>query len=233
MTGVAAVVAAAGAGSRLGDAHGTTPKALVEVHGRTLVELALEGLSAVGRLDPIVVVHTPGHEVAFRRAVGDGVLLVPGGRTRSDSVRAGVATLDPVPDLVAIHDAARPLVPPGVVDRTLRAVHGDVVAAAPGVPVADTLKEVADGEDVRATVDRSGLWTAHTPQVVRGDVLATVLEWADGRDATDDLGLVEQAVAAGVVRGRIRLVRGDPRDLKVTYPEDLVLAAAIVRGTRP
>lgn len=229
----AAVVVAAGRGTRLGGAH-ATPKALVEVDGTTLLGLALQGLRAVGRFDPIVVVHAAGHEDAFRAVAGDGARLIPGGDTRSDSVRAGVGALGgPLPELVAVHDAARPLVPPGVVDRTLDAIDADVVAAAPGLPVPDTLKDVGEDGEVRRTVVREGLWAVHTPQVIRGDVLEAVLAWAGDRHATDDLGLVEQALAAGVVQGRVRLVRGDPRDLKVTYPEDLALAAAIVNGTRP
>lgn len=233
MTTAAAVVVAAGEGARLGDAHATTPKALVELAGRTLLELALEGLRAVGRFDRFVVVHAPRHEQAFRAVVGDRASLVPGGATRSDSVRAGVGALgDVLPDLVAIHDAARALVPPAVVERTLSAVEGDVVAAAPGLPVADTLKDAAEDGEVRGTVDRTGLWAVHTPQVIRGEVLSAVLAWAPQRRATDDLGLVEDALAAGIVDGRVRLVRGDPRDLKVTYPEDLALAAAVVEGMR-
>lgn len=226
----AAVVVAAGQGTRLGDRAGDVPKALVEVDGRTLLDLALTTIRAVGRFAPVVVVHPPAHREPFARVAGDDVRLVPGGERRSDSVRAGVGALDGPPDRVAIHDAARALVPPGVVARTLDAVDGDVIAAAPGLPVADTLKAVGDDGTVRRTVDRRGLWAVHTPQVVRGDVLATVLDWAGDRHATDDLGLVEDALDAGVVEGGIRLVRGDPRDLKITWPEDLAVAAMLVRG---
>lgn len=229
----AAVVVAAGEGTRLGDRSGDVPKALVEVDGRTLLDLALTTILAVGRFDPVVVVHPPGLRDSFARIAGEDVRLVPGGARRSDSVRAGVAALDDRPDRVAIHDAARALVPPGVVARTLDEVAGDVIAAAPGLPVADTLKAVDDDGTVRRTVDRHGLWTAHTPQVVRGDVLAAVLAWAGDRHATDDLGLVEDAVHAGVVEGGIRLVPGDPRDLKITWPGDLVVAAMLVRGAGP
>lgn len=228
----AAVVVAAGQGTRLGAHAGDVPKALVEVEGRTLLALAIEGLHAVGRFDEIVVVHTPGHDDAFAAAAGSEVRLVPGGERRSDSVRAGVGALDDAPsDLVAIHDAARPLVPPAVVARTLDAVEGDVVAAAPGAPVADTLKAVDGDGWVRRTVDRGGLWAVHTPQVIRGDVLAAVLDLDGDRHATDDLGLVEGAIAAGVITGRVRLVRGDPRDLKITWPEDLAVASLLVRST--
>lgn len=229
----AAVVVAAGAGTRLGDRARDIPKALVEVDGRTLLDLALATIRAVGRFDPVVVVHPPGLREAFADVAGDDVRFVPGGARRSDSVRAGVAALGGRPDRVAVHDAARALVPPAVVARTLDAVDGDVIAAAPGLPVADTLKAVADDGVVRRTVDRRGLWAVHTPQVIRGDVFATVLDWGGERHATDDLALVEDALDAGVVDGDIRLVRGDPRDLKITWPEDLLLAAMLVRGAGP
>lgn len=229
----AAVVVAAGGGTRLADRARDVPKALVEVDGRTLLDLALTTIRAVGRFDPVVVVHPPGLREAFADVAGDGVRFAPGGARRSDSVRAGVDALAGRPDRVAVHDAARALVPPAVVTRTLDAVEGDVIAAAPGLPVADTLKAVGDDGVVRHTVDRRGLWAVHTPQVIRGDVLATVLDWAGDRHATDDLGLVEDALAAGVVDGDIRLVRGDPRDLKITWPEDLLLAALLVRGAGP
>lgn len=229
----AAVVVAAGEGTRLGDRGRDVPKALVEVHGRTLLDLALTTIRAVGRFDTVVVVHPPGRSDAFADVAGDDVRLVPGGARRTDSVRAGVDALGRRPDRVAVHDAARALVPPAVVARTLDAVDGDVIAAAPGLPVADTLKAAGDDGVVRRTVDRRGLWAVHTPQVIRGDVFATVLDWAGDRHATDDLGLVEDALDAGVVEGDIRLVRGDPRDLKITWPEDLLVAAMLVRGAGP
>lgn len=228
----AAVVVAAGEGTRLGARAGDLPKALIEIDGRTLLDLAVTAVVAVGRFDPVVVVHPPGSRARFADIVGEDVRLVPGGERRSDSVRAGVGALGGPPDRVAIHDAARALVPPAVVARTLDAVEGEVIAAGPGLPVADTLKTVDEDGTVRGTVDRRGLWAVHTPQVVRGEVLSTVLDWAAGRHATDDLGLVEEAIEAGVVEGIVRLVRGDPRDLKVTWPEDLVVAELLVRGAR-
>lgn len=230
---VSAVIVAAGRGSRLGDFGAVPPKALIEVDGRTLLELSLTTLRAVPAISELVVVHPPGEEDAFRRVVGEHLTLVSGGETRSSSVRVGVGALRSSAEAVAIHDAARPLVPPAVVTRVLDAVAGRVIAAAPGLPVADTLKRVRPDGDVLGTVGRGGLWAVHTPQVIRRDVLDATLEWAGGRDTTDDLALVEEARAAGVVLGRVVLVRGDPRDLKITFPEDLALAAAIVRGSRP
>ncbi|MFN2557590.1 MAG: 2-C-methyl-D-erythritol 4-phosphate cytidylyltransferase [Nitriliruptorales bacterium] len=230
---VAAVIVAAGHGSRLGEVGALRPKALLEVDGRTLLELALTTMRAVHAVTEFVVVHPPGREDSFREVVGDQVRLVRGGPTRAASVRAGVGAVGSSAEAVAIHDAARPLVPPVVMARVIDALAGKVIAAAPGLPVADTLKRVRPDGDVLGTVGRGGLWAVHTPQVVRRDVLEATLEWADGRDTTDDLALVEEARAAGAVLGRIVLVRGDPRDLKITFPEDLALVATIVRGSRP
>ncbi len=224
----AAVVVAAGRGDRLGAAAGDRPKALVEIAGRPMLELALVGISAPEEVGELVVVHPPGFHNAFAAVVGDGVRLVEGGATRAASVRAGIAAVTSRPAAVAIHDAARPLVPPAVVRRAITAVAGDVIAAAPGLPLADTLKEVGDDGRVLRTAERRGLWAVHTPQVVRADVAATVLASDVGGDPTDDLTLVEAAVAEGRVAGRVVLVRGDPRDLKITWPEDLHVAAALV-----
>lgn len=224
MSRVVAVVAAAGRGERLGAGGDARGKALVEIDGEPMVRLAVARLRAAG-VGAVVVVHPAGEERAFARAVGGEVRLVAGGATRTDSVRAGFAATPGTGDLVAVHDAARPLVAPEVIRRTIAAVRGDVVAAAPGLPVADTLKRVDDGTVVE-TVDRTGLWAVQTPQVVRRDVFADVLDHADGT-ATDDLGLVERGVADGVVTGRIVVVRGDRRGTKITGPEDLALARAL------
>lgn len=217
----AIVVVAAGLGTRLGSA---APKALVEVGGRSLLDHALERVTAVGA-DEVVVVHTPGEEASFRAVVAGRAGLVVGGATRSASVRAGVAVLGDH-DVVAVHDAARAFTPPEVMRAALDAVRGEVVAAAPGLPVADTLKDV-EGDRVVATVDRSRLWAVQTPQVFARVTWDAVTAWAGDREATDDLALVEQAIEAGAVSGEVRLVAGSRLALKVTWPEDLVLAAAL------
>ncbi|MDQ3932547.1 MAG: 2-C-methyl-D-erythritol 4-phosphate cytidylyltransferase, partial [Actinomycetota bacterium] len=109
---VSAVIVAAGRGRRLGQFGSDSPKALLEVDGRSLLELSLTALRAVPAVDELVVVHPPGKADAFRRVVGEQVTLVPGGATRAASVRAGVGAVAASADAVAIHDAARPLVPP-------------------------------------------------------------------------------------------------------------------------
>jgi 2-C-methyl-D-erythritol 4-phosphate cytidylyltransferase len=231
---VGVVVVAAGRGERLGDRG---PKALVALAGEPLLVHTLRALGAAG-LPPAVVVHTPGEEAAFAAAV-DGfrvAALVPGGATRTASVRAGVAALDGTVTAVAVHDAARPLVPPAVIERAVAAVADGALAAAPAVAIPDTLKRV-DGQlaethptPVRATVDRSELVGVQTPQVFPRHVLERALQ--EGAGATDDLALVERLVAAGELDGQVVVVQGSARGLKVTYPDDLLVAEAMLGGTR-
>lgn len=231
MRPAAAVLVAAGAGERLGPSTGGRPKAFVQAGGRSLLEHALERLESIASLQRIVVVHPPGESEAARCLGGRHHAYVPGGATRVDSVRAGVGALSSEDDveLVAIHDAARPLVPVTVIEAVLAAVTGDVIAAAPGLPVADTLKRVVDG-DVTATVDRSGLWMVQTPQVVRREILEIVLAEVNATP-TDDLGMVERALRAGTVTGRIAIIDGDPLAMKVTRPTDLAMIDLIARAT--
>lgn len=222
MTVVGAVVVAAGRGERFG---GDRPKALIEVIGRPLVAHAVAGLRAAG-IRHLVVVHTPDHREAFAGAVDDEVVLVPGGSDRSASVRAGLAALHLDVDVVAVHDAARAFVPPSVVRAAVSAVGPGVLAAAPAVPVADTLKRVVDGE-VRGTIDRSDLAAVQTPQVFPREVLEQVI--AGDAAATDDLALVERARDEGRLDGRIVLVPGSFRAHKITYAADLALAEVLAR----
>lgn len=221
---VGGVVLAAGSGRRFA-ADG--PKALLEVQGRALVAWAVQRLAGAGVGPPIVVIPDGQTDRFVSALAGCEVAgLVPGGQSRTASVRAGVAALDQDRGIVALHDAARPLVPVEVIRRVVAAMHGDVQAAAPGLPVADTLKRVADGT-VLTTVDREGLVGVQTPQVFPRDVLDAVL--ADEDDATDELTLVERWIEAGRLTGRVVVVPGSVFAHKVTYPDDLALVAALAR----
>jgi len=152
-------------------------------------------------------------------------VVVAGGATRSASVRAGLAQVPDDVDAVVVHDAARPLAHPGLFDGVLRALADGADGAVAAVPVADTLKRVgADGRIVE-TVDRTGLWAVQTPQGFRLDVLRAA--HAGDAEATDDAGLVE---ARG---GRVVVVAGDRRNLKVTDPADLVLLEALIAREVP
>jgi len=170
------------------------------------------------------------------------VQVVPGGATRSQSVRRALQTLADDVDVVLVHDAARPLTPVGLVDAVdaaVRAGHGAVV---PGVPVTDTVKQVAETAEgvfplVVGTVDRSVLRAVQTPQGFRRDLLeaAYAAALADGSlDATDDAGLVER------LGHPVAVVPGEETAFKVTRPLDLVLADAVLTarsgihdGSRP
>ena len=219
-----AVLAAAGSGERLGLDR---PKAFANLRDRPLLAEPLERLDASGWIDAIVVAVPAGWEepaILLAEEVGAGkvVAAVTGGATRADSVRAAV---EEVPDDVAIilvHDAARPLVDDAVIERVLRPLAEGWHGAVPVLPMADTVKRVR-GTEVVETVDRSDLVAAQTPQAFLADVLRTALG-GDVAGATDCASLVEAA------DGRVAVVPGDRRLVKVTEPDDLELVAAMLAG---
>ena len=142
---------------------------------------------------------------------------VTGGETRSDSVRAGLAEVPADALVVLVHDAARPLLTDEVVERVLAPLSEGWDGAVPGLPVGDTLKRVGSDGGVQETVSRDGLWAVQTPQAFAADVLRRAQ--TNGRDATDCAGLIE------AVGGRVKVVEGDPRLLKVTSEADLETVA--------
>lgn len=222
---VAAIVVAAGRGERLG---ADVPKALVAVAGRPLVVHAVAALRAAG-IARIVVVHPPDAHATFDAVlVGTDVTTVAGGATRDASVRAGLAALDGEVTVVAVHDAARGLQPPEVIAAVVAAVTGDVVAAAPALPVTDTIKAVAGGEVV-GTVDRSTLAAVQTPQAVAAELLRAAHHADAGTThATDDLGRVEDHLAGTGTPGRVVVVPGSPLGTKVTYAPDVIALEALL-----
>lgn len=217
-----AVLVAAGSGARLGRA---VPKAFIEVAGAPLVIHAAGALVASPLVDGLVVVVSEGAEARARDVLVAGGFdpeaVVAGGAERHESVANGLAALGTDAAVVAVHDAARPLVSPGLVTRTIQALEEPWDAVAPAVPVVDTLKLVEAGGRVVRTVDRSGLWAVQTPQVFPRDVLVEA-HARDRAGATDDLALVERA------GGRVRVVEGERYNVKVTYAEDLDLVAALL-----
>lgn len=222
---VAGVVVAAGSGDRLGAGR---PKALVPLAGEPVLLHAVRALRAARRVDAVVVVAGAERcdEVAALLAAAhlDVTAVCAGGLTRQDSVDRGLAACPPGSDVVAVHDAARPLVSPALVDATVLALVDPWAAVAPGLPVVDTLKLVdpAQSDRVVRTQDRRHLWAVQTPQVFALTTLQRVHARLRGTAVTDDLGLVE---AAG---GRVRLIPGERTNFKITYPEDLVVAEALL-----
>ena len=149
----------------------------------------------------------------------DVAALVAGGSSRAESVRAGLAAVPSTAEVIVVHDAARPLATAELFDAVIGAVRGGADGAVPGLAVADTLKRVDDVR-VTATVDRVGLVAVQTPQAFDAGILRAA--HATGVDATDDAALVE------AISGTVVVVPGDPRNLKVTGPADLMIAAALL-----
>jgi 2-C-methyl-D-erythritol 4-phosphate cytidylyltransferase len=223
---VAVILPAAGASTRFG---GQVKKIFRPLAGQAVWERSLALF--VDREDVVQVLlvvaasDRPTFEHALRRQAGRApVALVEGGSERFESVANALAQVDAAADLVAIHDAARPLVPPERIDAVL-AVARQTGAAMLAIPVADTLKQADAAGRVVATVPRAGLWLAQTPQVFRVDWLraAQAHRTRLGTAITDDAQLLEAAGHA------VQLVPGCPTNLKITTPDDLRLAEAILR----
>jgi 2-C-methyl-D-erythritol 4-phosphate cytidylyltransferase len=224
-SGVWAVLVAAGRGERFG---GDRPKAFANLAGRPLLAESLERLEACDWVEALVVVapaewEEPSILLAEELGVGKVHAVVTGGATRADSVRAGVAEVPEEAAALVVHDAARPLLSDEVVERVVTAIGEAWDGAVPALPLADTVK-LAEGEAVAATVDRSGLVAVQTPQAFLAGSLRRAL--AGGEDATDCAGLVE---AAG---GRVRLVEGDRRLVKVTTQADLDFVETLLGAER-
>lgn len=207
-----AIVVAGGSGVRFGGA-----KQFLVLGGRRIVDWAV--LAAAASCEGVILV-LPEDQVGRVALDVQPDVVVAGGATRSASVRAGLAEVPEGVDAVVVHDAARPLAHPGLFDAVLAALADGADGAVAAVPVADTLKRVAADGRITETVDRGGLWAVQTPQAFRLDVLRAA--HAGDAEATDDAGLVE---AAG---GRVVVVPGDRRNLKVTDPADLDLLEAVV-----
>jgi 2-C-methyl-D-erythritol 4-phosphate cytidylyltransferase len=222
-----AVIVAAGSGTRLGESE---PKALVTIRGRPLVALSVERALASPSIAGVVVVAPPGYEDAVRDALGPtagSAVVVTGGATRQRSVAAGMDAVDVGADVVAVHDAARPFASAALFEAVVEAVRAGADAAVPVLPLVDTVKRIRDGSIV-GTEPRDELALAQTPQACRAQLLRDALAKADeaGVDFTDDAGLLEWAGAS------IRTVAGEPRNFKVTTPEDLARADRILGGWR-
>jgi 2-C-methyl-D-erythritol 4-phosphate cytidylyltransferase len=210
-----ALLVAAGSGERLGAGR---PKAFVVLAGRPMIEWSLDALRAAG-VDAIVVAAPAGHDV-------EGCVTVPGGATRSESVRAALAAAPPGD--VVVHDAARPLVTPEHVTAALAAL-ADADCAVAAAPITDTVKEAGGDRLVTATLDRTRLWAIQTPQAFRREALERALAVPDEvlAQATDDAWLVERT------GGTVRVVESSPANFKVTTPYDLEIAEHLLADRLP
>lgn len=213
------LIPAAGSGERLGN---PLPKALVCVAERPLIALALAAFSSIP-FEKGIVMAPPGFEPQFADAVRRRYPVAAGGSTRAESVALGVEALNPGPrDFVVIHDAARPLVRAEEVRAVIEAAEESGAAIAV-IPIADTLKRW-DGAWITSTIDRERVTAAATPQVFRGDILRRAIREAP--PGTDEASRCE---AIGV---RVAAVAVSRLAFKITYPEDLRIAEAILRSDK-
>jgi 2-C-methyl-D-erythritol 4-phosphate cytidylyltransferase len=221
-----AIIVAAGSGDRLG---ADRPKAFARLADRPLLAESLERLDASDWVDGIVVAAPEGWEepailLAEELSAGKVAQAVTGGASRAESARLAMAEVPAEAVAVLVHDAARPLLPPEVIDRVLEPLGEGWQGVVPAIAVADTIKRV-DGEQVLETLVREGLVAAQTPQAFAADALRAAL--AGGIDhASDCASLVE---ARG---GRVKAVEGDPRLRKVTTAQDLLAVEAMLARER-
>jgi 2-C-methyl-D-erythritol 4-phosphate cytidylyltransferase len=204
---------AAGAGSRFGR---DLPKQYEQLGGRRVVDWSIEAARSVS--DGVVLVVAEGYADQPEPSV-DAVVV--GGPERSDSVRAGLAAVPEAIEIIAVHDAARPLAPVSLFGEVVMTVREGADGAVPGIRPVDTIKHVdPDTGEVLETLDRNALRAVQTPQAFRADVLRRAHE--SGRRATDDAALVE---ADG---GKVVVVLGDLQNIKITHQADLAYAEQLL-----
>ena len=212
------IIVAAGSGSRAGG-----DKQWRALGGKPVLRWSAEALLNAGADELVVVVAAGAEDRAAETLAGlSNWRTVTGGGVRAASVSAGLAALTCGPDRpVLIHDAARPLLDRAVIDRLIAALdHAD--GALPALPVADSLRRGADSL-MAGVVERDGLWRAQTPQAFRRDTIeAAYAAWTGTEAPTDEAAVVQRH------GGRVALVEGDPRLMKLTYPEDFAMAEALL-----
>jgi 2-C-methyl-D-erythritol 4-phosphate cytidylyltransferase/2-C-methyl-D-erythritol 2,4-cyclodiphosphate synthase len=218
---VFAIIAAGGRGVRFGAAR---PKQLLELGGLSMLQRSVDAFVRCDLVSSIVVAlpaDVAADPPAYLRNTVKPLHIVTGGERRQDSVARAFAAVADRADIVAIHDAARPLVSDAVIRRTIdaAAAHGAAIAA---VRASDTIKRADDGGFVAETLRRNEIYLAQTPQAFRTAVLRDALAFTS--DVTDEASLAERA------GHKVRLVDGDPWNVKVTTPEDLVAAERLLGG---
>ncbi len=224
------VMVAAGKGTRL---QSELPKPFLSVAGRPILVHTLRRFAPLEAVRRVIVVVAAEREALCQEVLHthgpwpQPISVVHGGADRQDSVRHGLAALETQCEIVVIHDAARPFISVEAIQRSIAAAAeaGSAVVAA---PVRDTIKRAGTQHSVRETVSRHDLWLAQTPQTFRVAVIRAAHHWAQqqGITGTDDATLVEQM-------GRpVRLVPGDALNFKITTPDDLALAQAVLQASK-
>ena len=216
-----AVIVAAGSASRMGGID----KVMATLDGEPMIARTVRAFQECDAIREIVVVTREDLILPISKLCSGCpkvTAVVAGGKSRQESVKLGMNTLSEKVKLVAVHDGARPMVTWQLIDRAVRAGNS-YGAAAPAIPVKDTIKVVTGGV-VKETPDRSGLYAVQTPQVFDFDLLRAALKKAEAEDAqvTDDCSAVERMGMS------VKIVEGDERNLKVTTPMDLKIAQMLL-----
>lgn len=225
---VAALIAAGGTGERFGDDRG---KQMALVAGRPVLAHVVSAFAEADSVGIIVLVGHPERLAEYESAVAPfcgstPLVTVCGGETRQESVAAGIAAIAESWPFIAVHDGARPLVTPELIDRVVEELSkdGELDGLIVGHPAYDTVKQV-DGDRITGSLDRDRCWMVQTPQVFRAPALRSAHAAATnvGSSATDDATLIE---AAG---GTLRVFLGPRDNIKITVAEDLMIAEAVLR----
>jgi 2-C-methyl-D-erythritol 4-phosphate cytidylyltransferase len=227
---LAAIIVAAGSSQRMG-----FDKLFASLRGEPVLAHSLRAFEGTGSVKEIILVGRADRlveleEIVAARAFTKVAAIIPGGTRRQDSVQCGLERISPDAAFIAVHDAARPLVRPELIERiyeTARRYGG----AASGAPVVDTLKRVDEENAVIAAVEREKVFAVETPQIFRRDLLERAFRevFKAGVEVTDEVSAVEG------IGGKIVLVPNQERNFKITYPSDLPLAELILRppGSSP
>ena len=223
------VIVAAGKGTRL---QSELPKPFLSIAGKPILVHTLRRFTPIEMVRRIVVVVAAARETLCQEIFhthgpwSQPITVIHGGAERQDSVRNGLAALEPQCEIVVIHDAARPFISVEAIQRSIDAA-AETGSAVVATPVRDTIKRADAQHTIRETVSRHDLWLAQTPQTFRVEVIRAAHRWAQQRGiaGTDDATLVEQ------MGQPVRIVPGDALNFKITTPDDLTLAQAVLQAS--
>ena len=222
---VEAIIPAAGYGKRL---KSKILKPLVKINGKPLFIHTLSALAKVGSIQRIIIAVNQNGLDEFKRVlkkykIKKEIFLVSGGETRRDSVNNCLKHISKDADFILVHDAVRPFVSRELIAKTIKAAK-DNQAAICAVPSKSTLKRLTDDYEISETLERKNIWESQTPQVFKKDILIKAYKKYGGLDTTDDASLVEKI---GI---KVKVVLGSYFNIKITTPEDLVFARAILKN---
>lgn len=222
----AVIIAAGGIGKRM---EARCPKQYLELSGRPIICHTLDRFKGLDEIKKVIIVLPPDFVSSFKNEIltpyryPDNWEAIAGGEKRQDSVRNGLKLVPDDFDVVLVHDACRPFIAKELIKKIVEVAYKDG-AAIVAAPVKETIKKVVD-DNISETVDRQNLWGAQTPQAFRPDILRRAIDKAykDGFYGTDDAILVER------MGGKVKVIKGDYRNIKITTPEDLIIAEAIAK----